>query len=322
MKVPGSIRRIYEAQEQTARVLKGRVDRLLTSRKDARWHYESRIKSEEAFLLKIESGRFEKPENLEDFFACTLVVENARSISRAEQVVRENFAFQYRRPRSSDFTHKQPEAFPFDDLRLYVRWRDDPGLPASGLTEEIFEVQIKTFLQHAWSIATHDLTFKTDEVHWGKERITYQVKALLEHAEISIQEADTLAESDGLRKTNQRNEDLREAIALVKEVWSTDLLPRDVRRLALNIIDLCRACEVGTRDLREMLEEERAAGRGPLTLNLSPFGAVLQGLLNHRRDQILRALSGAARKWKVIIPPEVEWPPDLDRRACVNAVFV
>ncbi len=321
MKVPASIRRVYQDQLETGRLLREKVDDRLKGR-EGRWHYESRLKDEEAFLLKLESGRFEKPESLEDFFACTLVVENRGSIDRAEKLVRDSFALLYRRPRRNDFTHKQPEAFPFDDLRLYVNWRDDPALPPSGVAGITFEVQIKTFLQHAWSIATHDLTYKTHEAHWGKQRIAYQIKAILEHAEISIQEADMLAESDGLKKTNQRNEGLRKTIALVKELWSDELLPQDVRRLAQNINDLCEACDVDTAALRDILDKERAAGRGPLMLDLSPFGVVVQALLQRRPDQLIRVLSPPLRKQKVVLPSEIELPASVDHATWVNAVFV
>ncbi len=302
--------------------MKQKVDDQLRGLREARWHYESRLKDEEAFLLKLESGRFEKPEGLEDFFACTLVVENRRSIDRAEKLVGSKFAILYRRPSRSDFTHKQPDAFPFDDLRLYVSWTDDPGLPPSGVAGITFEVQIKTFLQHAWSIATHDLTYKTHEAHWGRQRIAYQIKAILEHAEISIQEADTLAESDGLKKTNRRNEGLRKTIGLLKELWRDELLPQDVRRLAENINDLCEACKVDTAALRDILDKETAAGRGPLTLDLSPFGVVVQALLQHRPDELTTVLCAPVRKRKVVLPSEIELPASIDRNTWVNAVFL
>src|SRR5207247_360952 len=113
---------------------------------------------------------------------------NSTEIDQAEALIRENFTVNERRPRQRDRTHKAPHAFPFDDLRLYVRVPNTPASPPTDLVGILFEVQIKTFLQHAWSIATHDLLYKADDANWNKERIAYQIKAMLEHAEISIQE--------------------------------------------------------------------------------------------------------------------------------------
>ena len=122
-------------------------------------------------------GRFEEPAALEDFFACTVVVANTSELNQAEEMIRKNFKLRERRPKGKKTTHKTPAAFPFDDLRLYVTVRDDPPMPPTDLSGIAFEVQIKTFLQHAWAIATHDLVFKSDEVDWGKQRIAYQCQS-------------------------------------------------------------------------------------------------------------------------------------------------
>ncbi len=86
MKIPGSIRRIYEEKEEDYKKLKGIVDIKFASLKDSRWHYESRIKSIDSFCLKLESGR-----PIDDFFACTIVVANATELEKAKELVESVF---------------------------------------------------------------------------------------------------------------------------------------------------------------------------------------------------------------------------------------
>src|SRR5919109_5674500 len=159
MKVPASIRRLYEDQKAVNDRLKVVVDERIRGIKNHRWHYEGRVKELRSFALKIESGRFEIPRALEDFFACTIVVANATEITEAEKLINENFTIKTRRPPRIDQTHKAPNEFPFDDLRLYVTLQETVALPRTDLHEIVFEIQIKTFLQHAWAIATHDLLY-------------------------------------------------------------------------------------------------------------------------------------------------------------------
>ena len=83
MKVSGSIRCIYDDQKATNERLKKMVDRRILGFKDSRWHYESRVKELVSFALKIETGRFEEPATLEDFFACVVVVANASELKQA-----------------------------------------------------------------------------------------------------------------------------------------------------------------------------------------------------------------------------------------------
>jgi len=321
VKVAASVRRLYDDQVEINQRLRDRVDDLMRSLKDPRWHYESRIKSLQSFALKIESGRFADPARLEDFFACTLVVANISEIEEAENLIRERFAVTRRRPGTAVFTHKATDEFPFDDLRLYVEIADVPTLPPSGLTGVPFEVQIKTFLQHAWSIATHELMYKADDVNWSKERIAYQIKAMLEHAELSILEAEALSASSAVAKENKRTAGLRRVIALVKSQWSSDELPADIRRLAENIAAVIDAMRLDVARLDAVLADGKAAGGGTHPTNLSPFGTVVHYLLAAERDRMMQVLAGEGRT-KVLIPAELEFPADVDRPSLRNAVFV
>ncbi len=167
MKIPQSIRSIYEDLELSYSKLKKLIDYEFKNTLPQEWHYISRLKRTESFALKIESGRYRSIDIFDDFFACTIVVENISKIKTARRFVKKRFEQSYQRPKSDDFTHKNPDSFPFDDLRMYMKWKDNIGSKPTGLEGLLFEVQIKTFLQHAWAIATHDLVYKSDEKNWA-----------------------------------------------------------------------------------------------------------------------------------------------------------
>jgi ppGpp synthetase/RelA/SpoT-type nucleotidyltranferase len=321
MKVPASIRRLYEDQKGVNDRLQRAVDERITGLKNPRWHYESRVKELPSFALKVESGRFSDPRALEDFFACTIVVANATEIDKAERLVRDNFTVGRRRPRHADQTHKAPDAFPFDDLRLYVTLPEDPALPPTELTGVVFEIQIKTFLQHAWSIATHDLVYKTDDLNWSTQRIAYQIKAMLEHAEVSIQEAERLATSNILAKEDRQTAAIKKGIALVKSQWTKDELPEDVRRLAINITTLMEALRLEIGRLEEILNDGKAQRAGAHPANLSPYATVVQYLFSAEKAKMVSLLTTDGRT-KILIPEEIELPGDIDRAHLRNAVFV
>lgn len=322
MKVPASIRRLHEDQKGINDRLQRAVDDRIAGFKNPRWHYESRVKGLQSFALKVESGRYREPRALEDFFACTIVVANATEIENAERLVSDNFTVGSRRPRHADETHKAPDAFPFDDLRLYVTIPEDPALPPTDLTGVVFEVQIKTFLQHAWSIATHDLVYKTDDLNWSKQRIAYQIKAMLEHAEVSIQEAEQLATSNILAKEDPRTTAIKRGIVLMKSQWGIDELPEDVRLLATNVSDLLRALQVNVDRLQSILQTEKIQRGGAHPANLSPYCTVVQYLFNAEQVKMTELLSNAGSKLKVLIPEEIELPEGVDRGTLTNAIFV
>jgi hypothetical protein len=85
MKIASSIRKIYENRKPLYEELKQEVDDIILSTKEAKWHYESRVKSIDSFSLKSESGRFLKISEMEDFFAASLVVPNSTHLTSAKK---------------------------------------------------------------------------------------------------------------------------------------------------------------------------------------------------------------------------------------------
>ena len=216
MKIVQSIQNLYNSNLAYFDILKKEIDGILQNNRKQEWHYVSRIKAIESFAMKIETGRFNTKEIFEDFFATTIVVQNLSEINTAITFVSSYFDINFQRPRIASFTHKESYSFPFDDLRLYVSLKDTgTGKLAPIIYELIFEIQIKTFLQHAWSIATHDLIYKSDKINWGKERVAYQVKAALEHAEISISGVEELSKVSEISKENKEVKKINQMITML-----------------------------------------------------------------------------------------------------------
>ncbi|MBU4526907.1 MAG: hypothetical protein KKC92_16035 [Proteobacteria bacterium] len=306
--------------ENTYLKLKEQVDRTIMNLKNPKWHYESRIKSVESFALKVESGRYISQEEIDDLFACTIVVDNLGSMSKAEAMIKDLFVVRERRPPSDDFTTKPSDCFRFDDTRLYVFWKDDSTVRPTGFAKALFEIQIKTFLGHAWAVATHDLTYKTDEKSWSKERIAYQIKAMLEHAEVSIQAATILSSTVNLKKTNETSSRISSLINLLLELWPGSALPNDKKRLAENIDNLLKNINLSQEELRQILEKETFIGKGVNTLNISPYGTIVQSIINQNPEIIIQYLKKKSKKFKIFIPDEIVIPGYEDVTIFNNAV--
>jgi ppGpp synthetase/RelA/SpoT-type nucleotidyltranferase len=322
MKIPLSIREAYESQIDLNRCLREVVDEALRKLKRPRWHYESRLKELQSFAVKIETGRVRKPDAVDDFFACTLVVPNSTELQQAEMIVRGSFDVKYQRPTDPAETRKEATAFPFDDLRLYVTRKNPGSLPPTPLDEVVFEIQIKTFLQHAWSIATHDLNSKTDEVRWSKDRIAALLRAMVEHAELSIQEATALSDSEMLSKTDGPTRTLAEIIAVLKTHWVRGDLPDNIRSLAQAVQPILAALHMRPRDLNDLLNTEKMAGHGGFDLNLSPYGVIMQGLLRHRTAECTALLGDPNARVRIVVTREMQLPDGLDATGLRNVIMV
>ena len=291
MKVVQSVRYLYDENLPYYKIIASKVSETLIIRKKESWHFVGRVKSLESFALKLESGRFDSINILSDFYACTLVVSNIKEINNCESLARSLFKIHEKKPRSNSFTHKNSDSFPFDDLRLYCSLSKIkfPGL-SDSLYDLIFEIQIKTFLQHAWGLATHDLIYKTPKISWAKERVAYQVKAILEQAELTIDNVSNLSTSNQISKDNKKSKRINRIIGTIRKHFDEADLPEDLRRLSQNIDNLLLNLNVSIPNLDTILTLETIAGRGVLIKDLSPYIIVLNSMYYQRKEVLLKSL--------------------------------
>jgi ppGpp synthetase/RelA/SpoT-type nucleotidyltranferase len=314
MKIVTSIDEYYSKYHSLYVALKDQVDKVIKGNKKEDWHYKSRIKSRASFALKLETGRFDEATILHDFLGCTLVIENSTCLEQAISFIERHFNIEYQKPKDLTITLLDTSSFQFDDLRLYVSLKDiyDQRSPIFSL---IFEIQIKTFLQHAWVIATHDLLYKSDTISWSRQRIGYQIKAMLEHAELSIQEVKSLSENKIFSKSNQKIINLNLISKILKENWEPAKLPDDIVRLSENVEKLLAVLGLSPAELEMILSIEQQLNRGAAINNLSPFLAILQSIIYQQQGLFETFLKTAPRKlkkkyYKLLLPPEIVFPSD------------
>lgn len=320
MKIPSVVVRLYASQRDKCALLRTKADERIRHLIDRKWHYESRLKGLESYALKLESGKCADPKEMEDFFACTIVVQDIDKVATAEAKVCEKFTLHERRPCEPTATKNESHSFLFEDLRLYVRWQDNPGTRPTGLEGTLFEVQIKTYLQHAWGVATHDLTYKTGEKNWAKERIAFQIKAMLEHAETAIHEAEVISSSSTLDRCDVRSRWVSDLIDLQEEFWEADELPQNRKLLAETIRGLISAVGLDSEGLREVLTAYFQENT-KLVNSLSPYGIIVHALMIHRRDAMFKLLKSGDSGMRVLCYPETEESlPAREKAGLVNAI--
>jgi ppGpp synthetase/RelA/SpoT-type nucleotidyltranferase len=308
MKIVKQIRDIHAEYRPCFEDLAEEVKGVLKQRAEEKnWFFLARVKEIESFALKIETGRILDPAKMEDFFACTIVVPTMVQIDEAEKLVLSLYDLVNRRPKDDAITHKASSNFVFDDLRLYVARRPLTSGKNSELEGIVFEVQIKTILQYAWSVATHDLIYKSDTVSWPRERIAFQVKAMLEHAEVAIAEATQLADAPAVAKKDKWTSGILQLIEQFNNIWPRERLPTDIKRLAETIFDVLNSCDLNVDRFSEIIrtEENRL---GILPADLSPYALTIQAIAQNNSTNFEHKFNRRHIRTKILIHSGMELP--------------
>jgi ppGpp synthetase/RelA/SpoT-type nucleotidyltranferase len=216
--------------------------------------YVGRLKDEESLAEKIETGRFPSWSQLDDLFACAIVIPTVADETPVIDFLDSRFSRVALRRRGT--TQKDPAVFRFDATRFIAR------LPASALPEDsgplaaiAFEVQIRTAFEHAWSVTTHALTYKGERVDWRRMRLVAQLRAAVEQMDSLV------AGFDGLSETI--SEQGWPEVAAQKRIEGffrarfdggtlpAELMPASWVRFTGNMYQLIRGCHHGPRSQLE-----------------------------------------------------------------------
>lgn len=172
-----------------------------------------------------------------------------------------------------------------------------------------------TMLEDCWSKLFHDYSYKSDDISWGKERISFQIKALLKNADMIVHEADRLSTSKILRDCRDNYVNLNKIKLFLQKYWPPYSLATNLKRECETIATILKVSKLKIEDLDVIISKQTAIGRGAKLLNLSPHGAVIQSLFddNHVifKKYIQKKIDPSKKRSTILIVDEIEIPDDV-----------
>lgn len=186
MIIPARILKQHTNSVPYISALKSRVrDVLMNYCEERGYAFISRVKSIDSLAEKIETGRYQRWSDLDDQFACTIIIPTLLDENDVIKFLESVFVPVNIKKRGSSL--KPPDAFRFDATRFIGKL-----IPLAYVTSPepiydiLFEVQVRSAFEHAWSVATHALTYKGNIIDWRLLRLTAQLKAAVEQLDSLI----------------------------------------------------------------------------------------------------------------------------------------
>ena len=120
-----------------------------------------RIKSEEALLKKITYKNYQDISEVTDVVACRIITLFEDDVDRICQCIEKNFEIvEYRDKRKKTFDYID---FGYNSLHLLIKFNDErcQFIEYAQYKNFVFELQIRTVLQHSWAEIEHGLGYKS-----------------------------------------------------------------------------------------------------------------------------------------------------------------
>lgn len=144
--------------------------------------YTSRIKKLDSISEKIETGRYSSWVDIDDFVGCILIVPNLSYEEDVIQFLKSAFIEVDLRKKGSTF--KNFDTFRFDSTRFIGKLKPPQSEVNKDIYDVNFEIQIRSAFEHAWSVTTHDLAYKSKNIDWKVLRLAAQLKASVEQLDM------------------------------------------------------------------------------------------------------------------------------------------
>lgn len=242
MAVPSAITEAFQNTQSAVVGLAEHVKTGLSNWCEQRHYlFSSRPKGLDALAEKLESGRYAAWAEIDDRFACTVVVPT--TAHEPDVIAFLDAAFVRDKLRKRNSTTKAPDVFRFDSTRWNGRLSPQVGdTVAPGADQILFEVQIQTVFENAWGVVTHDLVYKSDSIDWRKARLAAQLKAAVEQIEMTIAGFETNLDYIPASRHPETDEKVR-LLAKLQDLMADgrltdEIAPRSWSRLADNVYAL------------------------------------------------------------------------------------
>ena len=234
MIVPGEVKQRFMLHKALVSELGKEVrETVLRFCEENGYAYLGRQKTIESLSEKLESGRFMCWSDIDDLFACTVVIPTLQHEESVIEFMRSTFNEHQLRKRGS--SKKAPDVFRFDSTRFIGKLKPFPGMDATPIQQLSFEVQIKSSFDHAWAVATHDLVYKSGEINWKRLRLAGQMKAVVEQLDALSLAFDTA--TDYITESQWEEVELKKKIAqyfddrITDERIPAESKPKDLSRV-------------------------------------------------------------------------------------------
>lgn len=159
-------------------------DVVLGFSEDRGYAFAGRTKAPTSLAEKIETGRFSRWSELDDRYACTIVVPTLADEPGVISFLESRFDVVTVKRRGA--TLKDPAVFRFDSTRVVARMKSSE-VDETGMAGRVqFEVQVRTAFEHAWSATTHKLAYKGARIDWRRLRLAAQLKASVEQLDLLV----------------------------------------------------------------------------------------------------------------------------------------
>ena len=184
----------------------------------------SRIKSIESIQDKIDTGRYQKFSKIDDIIAYSVIVDTLSQKKEVMSFLRKAFRVVLIR---HERTLTDERVFDFDCMRVYCSLSQTPPQD-SKISSIVFEIQIRTILQHAWSKITHPLVYKGQRFDPKASRLASEIMAHIERLDRTFSRFRT--ESKNVKVVNRHDMlGSNQIVDMIDKLISQNVIPPELR---------------------------------------------------------------------------------------------
>lgn len=324
MIVPQQIRNLYNKESSNIEKTEIKVKETLVNfcEENKGYAFLSRKKDLRSLAEKIETGRYKKWSDIDDLFACSIIIPTLNLEDGVLEFLKTVFEKVQVKKRGQ--TQKSPNEFRFDSTRFIGRLKSIPEIETEA--NILFEVQIRSAFEHAWSVTTHALTYKTGNIDWKLLRLTAQLKASVEQLDTLIlgftESASHITEYNFYEIENKKtiSEFFKDKLETQK-IIPEELKPQDWSRFTENFYSLLRSANAKRERMDVFIGKALSVIENEITqISINEFSrsvSILQFLIGVLSENDF--LPNDLNNYTALVTPELELIyPSVER---INTIF-